>query len=363
MSELTGDDSVQRRRRDDILSAVGTAFGMAVGAGPRVSGVKVARPVAVGSTRPDWRAAIESGGDGGSSSSSGSGGSAVKTLEPATSAKPAAAKSQPDAAAAAAAAPLAAKADAPSESPSSEPPREEPFSLPTVDLVELLSQPAIQSAAFTALSSLSAVLAVLCCIEPEAVLELALPQAIPSDIDVTFVRIIGVTLAAGASVEYSLKVLHGAGRVGFIGHSSGKGLAPPPLEPSPPTNATSWGYAACTALYLLTVAACFAPEALFTGDPPSDITPLVKGVWAPGFLMAAVISYVLKDAADRNRLGASTFKNLNLGLAALEYGYAVIFGSAILSDQVPLESPALSNLAGSLAIATFALYTYATAKK
>lgn len=292
----------------------------------------------------------------------------------------------------------------------------EPVSMPTVDLVELMASPQRQAMAFGVLSGVSAVLGVLCCVEPESVIGIALPDAYISDLDLTFLRIVGVTLFASASVEYSLKhaaesqllksatyqrlmagcaaksagylavLLANAGtlplwnpaawvayvavaaaavgiNVGVIGNTSGKGIAMPPLEFPTPANTSSWAYTACMGLYAATVLACFAPEVLFTGDPYSAISPLIKGLWAPGFFLAGVMSYVLKDAADRDRLGASTFKNLNLGIGALEYGYTVIFFSAFLSDQVEIDGASLSNLIGSFAIASFAVYTYSTAKK
>jgi hypothetical protein len=39
---------------------------------------------------------------------------------------------------------------------------------------------------------------------------------------------------------------------------------------------------------------------------------LLKHTWAPGFLLAGGASLVLRDAADRGRLGASTFKRCEL---------------------------------------------------
>ncbi|GLI63193.1 hypothetical protein VaNZ11_006090 [Volvox africanus] len=394
------------------------------------------RSCVTAATRSDWRAEIE-GSDSGSDKSATT--TTTATLQspaeprPAASAPPPAAavppspwsqsgpssrapQQQPAATAAGAAA--GAAAAAPTATPKPEDAkREEPLSLPAFDPTALFSSPKNQASAFTALAATSAILSVLCVVEPQAILHVALPEAYTSDLDVTFLRTAGVTLAASAAVEYSLKhaaesqllksatyqrlmagcalksvaflavlaantpstlqlwslpvwlayvgtaVVAGAINLSVISNTSGKGLAPPPLDLNVPQNPTSWGYATCTALYLLTVLACFAPETLYTGDSYSAVTPLLKGVWAPGFLLAAVMSFVLKDASDRGRLGASTFKNLNLGLAALEYGYSIIFGSAILSDQVDIDLPAVSNLGGSLLIATFALYTYATAKK
>ncbi|KAG2485765.1 hypothetical protein HYH03_015479 [Edaphochlamys debaryana] len=375
----------------------------------------------VPAARPNWRAEVESSVDAPASPSpspSAPSSSSAPFILPATT--PTTAAEQPPPRPRDPERPFAGDSGASMSSSSSmdEGSRAEPLSLPTLDIVDLFSTSARQAQAFTVLAGSSAVLALLCAVEPEAVLELALPGADFGDLDVTFTRIIGVTLAASASVEYSLKhaaesqllksatyqrlmagcALKSAGflavflanlpataglwaapawmgylvaavgsmavNLAVITNTSGSGLALPAVELSVPKSNASWGYAACTALYLLTVAACFAPETLFTGDPYTEVTPLVKGVWAPGFLLAAVMSWVLKDAGDRGRLGASTFKNLNLGLAALEYGYAVIFCSAMLSDQVEMyDAAALSNLVGSLGIASFALYTYTTEKK
>ncbi len=147
---------------------------------------------------------------------------------------------------------------------------------------------------------------------------------------------------------------------------------PPAFELSPPKGPEAWAYTSISALYLLTAAACFAPEVMcfaghfpwlrseqarglyftratqadradgadhpdglrdrlpawrpqqpiavqasaprparprqtiFTGDPYSTATPLIKAIWAPGFTLAAVMAYVLKASRALRLTGACT---------------------------------------------------------
>ncbi|PNH05659.1 hypothetical protein TSOC_008065 [Tetrabaena socialis] len=138
--------------------------------------------------------------------------------------------------------------------------RGDPASLPTFDLVEFLTDPAHQASAFGTLAATSAILSVLCCVEPEAILDLALPK----------------------------------------------------------------------------------PEAILDLALPKP---------------EAILDLALPKALITATTAPSPC------LASLEYGYSIIFGSAILSDQVDIDAASLSNLGGSLLIASFAMYTYSTAKK
>jgi hypothetical protein len=71
-------------------------------------------------------------------------------------------------------------------------------------------------------------------------------------------------------------------------------------------NFTSWVYTLFALVYLGTAAACYAPASapsLFIGlEGPGAL--LIKHTWAPGFLLSAVACLNLRDAAERNRLGA-----------------------------------------------------------
>ncbi|KIZ02060.1 hypothetical protein MNEG_5898 [Monoraphidium neglectum] len=131
---------------------------------------------------------------------------------------------------------------------------------------------------------------------------------------------------------------------------------------APPKTAAGWTYLVFSLLYAATFAACWAPEQLFTA-PVTPLALLLKHTWAPGFLLAGGASLVLRDAADRGRLGASTFKRLNLGLAVTEAIYSAAYGTAILTGFAAGGAPAASNLAGSVGIAGFTLYQYLTAEK
>eukprot|EP00879_Flechtneria_rotunda_P022203 GHRR01023427.1.p1 GENE.GHRR01023427.1~~GHRR01023427.1.p1 ORF type:complete len:187 (+),score=62.04 GHRR01023427.1:889-1449(+) len=83
-------------------------------------------------------------------------------------------------------------------------------------------------------------------------------------------------------------------------------------------NNMSTFYAFCAGLALLQFLWHFPSSAtpLFSQDL-GPIALLLKQARGAGMVLAGVVWYVLKDAADRGRLAASTFKQLNLAMAVV----------------------------------------------
>ncbi len=71
----------------------------------------------------------------------------------------------------------------------------------------------------------------------------------------------------------------------------------------------------------------------------------------------------MQDAAERGRLGAGTFKRLNLGLALLELAYSSVFAGALATHTAVGGAQGASNLVASLGIAAFCLYHWLYATK
>ena len=62
--------------------------------------------------------------------------------------------------------------------------------------------------------------------------------------------------------------------------------------------------------------------------------PLQFGAWT---LLSSVVFYVLKDAAERGRLAASTFQKLKLGVVGMAVSHLALFPArAILEPGLPL---------------------------
>ncbi|KAF5843108.1 hypothetical protein DUNSADRAFT_2144 [Dunaliella salina] len=155
-----------------------------------------------------------------------------------------------------------------------------------------LANPNTQASAFSLLSISSAALATLAIfLPPELLLNAAFPASAQSALDPVFLRIV-----ISSAVEYCLQDAAENGRL---------------------SSAT--------------------PDI-----PESAAGQLLKHTWSPGFLLAAAACINLKDAADRGRLSASTFKRLNLGIAGLETAYSMSFAGAMFSGMAPtdLSSPA-----------------------
>ncbi|GFH09904.1 uncharacterized protein HaLaN_05130 [Haematococcus lacustris] len=64
------------------------------------------------------------------------------------------------------------------------------------------------------------------------------------------------------------------------------------------------------------------------------------------------------DAADRGRLGASTFKRLNLGIAGLGAVYSVVFAACLATKVTEVDSLSVINLALALGVLSYCLYQW-----
>jgi len=286
-----------------------------------------------------------------------------------------------------------------------------------------MASPQTQASAFSLLSISSAALATLAIfLPPELLLNAAFPASAQSALDPVFLRIAGATLVISSAVEYCLKDAAENGRlasatyqrlmvgcavkstaylaafaaspdvwsplvvalyptaaaaslalnVGVLQANNKQQQGKEPASLAVPLSSSTrdgWIYSAFALIYIGTALACWAPAggpSLFSPDiSESAAGQLLKHTWSPGFLLAAVACINLKDAADRGRLGASTFKRLNLGIAGLETAYSMSFAGAMFSGMAPtdLSSPAGSNLAASLGIALFCLWKGTQSKK
>jgi len=138
-----------------------------------------------------------------------------------------------------------------------------------------------------------------------------------------------------------------------------------------PAGRDGWVYLGVSLMYLATAVLCVVPDApsLFAdaqvvgGFQDGPISLLLRHTWAPGFLLAGVAALNLRDAADRDRLGASTFKRLNLGLVGLECGYVACFLLAMVSRAAPADLMGVSNVAVSLGISSFCTWHWLWAQK
>eukprot|EP00195_Chlamydomonas_chlamydogama_P010593 CAMPEP_0202902816 /NCGR_PEP_ID=MMETSP1392-20130828/17065_1 /ASSEMBLY_ACC=CAM_ASM_000868 /TAXON_ID=225041 /ORGANISM="Chlamydomonas chlamydogama, Strain SAG 11-48b" /LENGTH=332 /DNA_ID=CAMNT_0049589623 /DNA_START=275 /DNA_END=1273 /DNA_ORIENTATION=- len=90
-----------------------------------------------------------------------------------------------------------------------------------------------------------------------------------------------------------------------------------------PANTSAAVYSVLIAIYAVSWAMAFVTNAhpLFLGDI-GVLGQYMKRKVGSGLLLAGIVHFVLKDAADRGRLGASTFRLLNLSIAL----YSVVGG-------------------------------------
>ncbi|KAL4434405.1 hypothetical protein ABPG75_000846 [Micractinium tetrahymenae] len=82
-----------------------------------------------------------------------------------------------------------------------------------------------------------------------------------------------------------------------------------------------------------------------------------------GYVLAAVVLFTLKDAASRGRLGASTFKDLNIGVSIVTITHVITFASWLQAGILAQSKLVYAKVGAHALIAAFAMYNYAFAKK
>eukprot|EP00200_Dunaliella_tertiolecta_P011206 CAMPEP_0202387414 /NCGR_PEP_ID=MMETSP1127-20130417/71966_1 /ASSEMBLY_ACC=CAM_ASM_000462 /TAXON_ID=3047 /ORGANISM="Dunaliella tertiolecta, Strain CCMP1320" /LENGTH=279 /DNA_ID=CAMNT_0048988403 /DNA_START=265 /DNA_END=1104 /DNA_ORIENTATION=+ len=252
---------------------------------------------------------------------------------------------------------------------------------------------------FNALAILSAALSALSLAVPEALLSAAFPPPAVGDpawgaLEVLYLRVAGATLVLSSAAELCLKDSAANGRLqsatyrrlmlgsilkalGYLaaflslpslwsplllllylpacllsllvnsgtlwasGKNPQKPAASMALSPLP-SSPIGWFYTILAAGFLAASLTCYLPEAAaamsVTSLSKGPIMALLERTCAPGLLLASLACLNIRDAADRSRMGASTFKKLNLGLSGLAFasGFSLWASNLLISNSVLL---------------------------
>ncbi|GAB4815681.1 hypothetical protein N2152v2_002727 [Parachlorella kessleri] len=132
--------------------------------------------------------------------------------------------------------------------------------------------------------------------------------------------------------------------------------------------------ASATAYGLATLLTGFGAVAILVGKLPVLQAPklaaplgalggLLLKLQGVGMLLACVVHFTLKDAAARGRLGASTFKSLNAGIALVCLNNLLVLSSWLRGGLVELHGLRSPVVTASAALLGVSLWNYFTAKK
>lgn len=131
-----------------------------------------------------------------------------------------------------------------------------------------------------------------------------------------------------------------------------------------PKNLMAAFYSVCAVIYLICWCILFPTHLhpLFVGDI-GPTAQYLKRLMGAGMLLVGVVHFVLKDAADRGRLGASTFRQLNLTVSL----YSIVGGwyfYRMWTGGVPVLEPMMwALLIMSVGTALVCDWAYLFAKK